>query len=132
MSYSSQLATAVEDLSRETRPGTRTPHLFFLMIRPPPSSTLSPYTTLFRSRRRTAPPARRRVPRGTPGRRGGTRAGRGDRKSTRLNSSHMSTSYAGCCVKKKKHPDGLRPPARDRRRGAEERGPVGGGDGRTR
>src|SRR5438876_6422483 len=82
--------------------------LFFLMIRRPPRSTLFPYTTLFRSKSRpstTTPqmpmnrclaPAlmrtvlpSRRIPR------------RGDRKSTRLNSSHPSISYAVFCLKKK-------------------------------
>src|SRR5207302_8391891 len=76
----------------------------------PPSSTLFPYTTLFRSRdrcgprrratragavrsRRRAPPARARPPRD------GDDA---DRKSTRLNSSHVKISYAVFCLKKKK------------------------------
>src|ERR1039458_10607355 len=67
---------------------------FFLMIRRPPRSTLFPYTTLFRSPRcdtSTATPPR-------------TRSGRpkGDRKSTRLNSSHLGISYAVFCLKKKK------------------------------
>src|SRR5215207_1306681 len=74
---------------------------FFLMLRRPPRSTLFPYTPLFRS-----PLARRR-----PGpRRCGTRQGlasggpraSGDRKSTRLNSSHEWTSYAVFCWKKKR------------------------------
>src|SRR5438477_1375170 len=77
------------------------------MVRPPPSSTLFPYTTLFRS---VAEPAVRvhlgnlAVPRSSPGdycARGTARFPR-DRKSTRLNSSHMSTSYAVFCLKKKK------------------------------
>src|SRR6266571_2114815 len=71
--------------------------LFFLMIRRPPRSTLFPYTTLFRSR--VFP-----VPRATSGhaaRYAAVRATR-DRKSTRLNSSHMSISYAVFCLKKKK------------------------------
>src|SRR6266704_4039916 len=67
---------------------------FFLMIRRPPRSTLFPYTTLFRSTGiawlysvvaillpSLFPPA--------------------DRKSTRLNSSHVSSSYAVFCLKKK-------------------------------
>src|SRR4051794_41953809 len=82
---------------------------FFLMIRRPPRSTLFPYTTLFRSaspgRRHLAAPGGRRerrigaahaarpVPRRPPG---------ADRKSTRLNSSHPSISYAVFCLKKKK------------------------------
>src|SRR5471030_3473812 len=74
---------------------------FFLMIRRPPRSTLFPYTTLFRS----LPPAwHRRHFRlcGFPSENGG-RAPRGkDRKSTRLNSSHLGISYAVFCLKKKK------------------------------
>src|SRR5438552_8828155 len=82
---------------------------FFLMLRPPPRSTLFPYTTLFRSRllRGIAGEdlvqlvqdlagedglvllgTRRRVPR--------------YRKSTRLYSSHQITSYAVFCLKKRK------------------------------
>src|SRR5438309_8896777 len=67
------------------------------MIRRPPRSTLFPYTTLFRSPR----------PRSTPtvllhsGEDGGYGEIR-DRKSTRLNSSHSSISYAVFCLKKKK------------------------------
>src|SRR2546427_7457254 len=83
------------------------------MIRRPPRSTLFPYTTLFRSHhvlarvreerregldvrhhiapfrvREPPPPPRHRAP--------------GDRKSTRLNSSHSQISYAVFCLKKKK------------------------------
>src|SRR5256885_13040822 len=70
------------------------------MIRRPPRSTLFPYTTLFRSPRRGRAPlhlrrecsvGRRRRPRPTE-----------DRKSTRLNSSHLVISYAVFCLKKKK------------------------------
>src|SRR5439155_19981033 len=67
---------------------------FFLMIRRPPRSTLFPYTTLFRSHR-VAPPGMRR---GCWGRSWQHR----DRKSTRLNSSHVAISYAVFCLKKKK------------------------------
>src|SRR2546430_5016066 len=78
------------------------------MIRRPPRSTLFPYTTLFRSRRSGGAPCRP-----LPDRRGGRRrrrtrrrrrgeSGRGDRKSTRLNSSHSQISYAVFCLKKKK------------------------------
>src|SRR4051812_49773487 len=70
---------------------------FFLMIRRPPRSTLFPYTTLFRSRRHRA----RHPPRQHAVRQAGLRRVR-DRKSTRLNSSHMSISYAVFCLKKKK------------------------------
>src|SRR5437660_12847766 len=78
---------------------------FFLMIRRPPRSTLFPYTTLFRSLhvlggalergdadaevlRRLDDLARTKIDR--------------DRKSTRLNSSHVAISYAVFCLKKKK------------------------------
>src|SRR5215212_10670288 len=67
---------------------------FFLMIRRPPRSTLFPYTTLFRSRLTlwTGPSAVFGHPSKDPG----------DRKSTRLNSSHLGISYAVFCLKKKK------------------------------
>src|SRR6478735_10261820 len=72
-------------------------NFFFLMIRRPPRSTLFPYTTLFRSRR-LAPAAQR------PQERAGRRRQRHrDRKSTRLNSSHLVISYAVFCLKKKKN-----------------------------
>src|SRR5438067_12405760 len=85
---------------------------FFLMIRRPPRSTLFPYTTLFRSlfRRgvlRHLRAARR--PRGRLKELGARQAAVArrdvaefaDRKSTRLNSSHVSISYAVFCLKKK-------------------------------
>src|SRR5256885_17058060 len=85
---------------------------FFLMIRRPPRSTLFPYTTLFRSRRlgdraEAFTDAGLLIVRGgrvaatvalTPWREGHRR----DRKSTRLNSSHLVISYAVFCLKKKK------------------------------
>src|SRR5690349_25083111 len=82
---------------------------FFLMIRRPPRSTLFPYTTLFRSPRQTISSAvggrtreARRSASGAacapPARIGGV-----DRKSTRLNSSHVEISYAVFCLKKKKN-----------------------------
>src|SRR5256885_13023969 len=83
---------------------------FFLMIRRPPRSTLFPYTTLFRSSRqlrraRTA----RRVRGGAKSRTAGGAAqpafAAEDRKSTRLNSSHLVISYAVFCLKKKKIQD---------------------------
>src|SRR5207302_11066770 len=70
---------------------------FFLMIRRPPRSTLFPYTTLFRS-----PPDRPTRPPGCAAERGGGKRARRDRKSTRLNSSHVKISYAVFCLKKKK------------------------------
>src|SRR5437660_8897207 len=76
------------------------------MIRRPPRSTLFPYTTLFRSRLRRPPrlrqPSLALVPPSTR-RPGGRSASRWrDRKSTRLNSSHVAISYAVFCLKKKK------------------------------
>src|SRR3712207_8961466 len=84
------------------------------MIRRPPRSTLFPYTTLFRSptagadRYGGAGRVRRRraADREDQGARCGLaaarpRAVRGDRKSTRLNSSHANISYAVFCLKKK-------------------------------
>src|SRR3989442_11074597 len=77
------------------------------MIRRPPRSTLFPYTTLFRSLRPAGRGARRRAEVGDPA--GATLSpGTGglkprlDRKSTRLNSSHVRISYAVFCLKKKK------------------------------
>src|SRR5690242_21514097 len=102
------------------------------MRRPPPRSTLFPYTTLFRSRRHSCERQARHVVRGelqhleNDRLRGGEfllshedqglgvqhagvagRRGFQDRKSTRLNSSHMSISYAVFCLKKKIIPDRL-------------------------
>src|SRR5258708_26665357 len=96
------------------------------MIRRPPRSTLFPYTTLFRSgqahlehrahahgavqldaaahelgqlaRDGRAQARAAKAPRGR-----GVGLGEGDRKSTRLNSSHQIISYAVFCLKKKKH-----------------------------
>src|SRR3712207_7351733 len=99
------------------------------MIRRPPRSTLFPYTTLFRSRggpglppgparprpqprhhrrpgRRHRPGRPRLRPRLHPRTRAVRPAHRrlpGDRKSTRLNSSHANISYAVFCLKKKNH-----------------------------
>src|SRR5690242_21013740 len=102
------------------------------MTRRPPGSTLFPYTTLFRSAREVKSPAigpnaalvevereNFHIPESPAGLRDGVRDGSGrcaamgtrtvrkpacraDRKSTRLNSSHMSISYAVFCLKKKK------------------------------
>src|SRR5690606_41793317 len=94
---------------------------FLLLLRPPPRSTLFPYTTLFRSDRDvvkglpkdarddlnadpiTGEPGAHPVGTGV-GAAGGAVAGAavGDRKSTRLNSSHVKISYAVFCLKKKK------------------------------
>src|SRR3989442_6360679 len=83
------------------------------MIRRPPRSTLFPYTTLFRSLVEQMPRRQRRAKPERPRRqqhvlRGGIDGGPGrarrrrDRKSTRLNSSHVRISYAVFCLKKKK------------------------------
>src|SRR5438034_6043715 len=83
------------------------------MIRPPPRSTLFPYTTLFRSAEAVEerPQERLRVAHALPEllARGLVRVDdrippREDRKSTRLNSSHTVISYAVFCLKKKKTP----------------------------
>src|SRR5256885_11194023 len=74
------------------------------MIRRPPRSTLFPYTTLFRSSgRAVSRPSQDRAGRRGPARRRTTRrsADSPDRKSTRLNSSHLVISYAVFCLKKK-------------------------------
>src|SRR5204862_3099989 len=71
------------------------------MIRRPPRSTLFPYTTLFRS----CPRSRYHFgpwPSASRLRADRHREAEGDRKSTRLNSSHVEISYAVFCLKKKK------------------------------
>src|SRR5438876_8422464 len=84
---------------RKKRTSVQILTIFFLIFRRPPRSTLFPYTTLFRSARdicsqigvvrcRIAPLLHL--------------AQFLDRKSTRLNSSHPSISYAVFCLKKKK------------------------------
>src|SRR3712207_7258797 len=92
------------------------------MIRRPPRSTLFPYTTLFRSECQPPTPFWDKDPRTaepillelSPTSSKGGKRGRflpkrtvnvdlGDRKSTRLNSSHANISYAVFCLKKKKH-----------------------------
>src|SRR5690348_18108629 len=94
------------------------------MLRRPPSSTLFPYTTLFRSvlllavshdqhvqslappiehRVGAMPAAVRRIETHRASERAVHPGERQDRKSTRLNSSHPSISYAVFCLKKKKH-----------------------------
>src|SRR5690242_21106893 len=87
-------------------PFYRTAIFFFLVIRRPPRSTLFPYTTLFRSRQVPAEdeqeseqrqPLLDEVAHCSPPPAGE----QPDRKSTRLNSSHMSISYAVFCLKKK-------------------------------
>src|SRR3712207_8045506 len=93
------------------------------MIRRPPRSTLFPYTTLFRSEREVAleigaalaeavaaqpglEPDAVAAKLAVDGRAVAAEAGgdRGDRKSTRLNSSHANISYAVFCLKIKKKP----------------------------
>src|SRR3712207_8192981 len=91
--------------------------LLFLMIRRPPRSTLFPYTTLFRSRPEPGYYRERDAQavleaKLTDARRGAVKRARsgitfhdaaeGDRKGTRLNSSHANISYAVFCLQKKK------------------------------
>src|SRR5258708_24374063 len=71
------------------------------MIRRPPRSTLFPYTTLFRSVEDVVLRSEVEVV-GIGGRAEERAAPAGDRKSTRLNSSHQIISYAVFCLKKKK------------------------------
>src|SRR5690554_7287310 len=95
-------------------------HIFFSILRRPPLSTLFPYTPLFRSPaaplrapRWPPPGALLRAPPGSPpppppARSASSRGNNPpagsprDRKSTRLNSSHVRISYAVFCLKKKK------------------------------
>src|SRR5690242_21246568 len=93
------------------------------MSRPPPRSTLFPYTTLFRS---LAPPVTIRAlasgghiwrdPENLTLAAGTRTLDITDRKSTRLNSSHMSISYAVFCLKKKKENEAKNNWAQVRRR----------------
>src|SRR5437762_8814644 len=80
-------------------------YLFLLILRPPPRSPLFPYTTLFRSRNRDHHAARcdAEVERLVQPLAAvlEEHVGEGDRKSTRLNSSHRCISYAVFCLKKK-------------------------------
>src|SRR5438876_6456110 len=71
------------------------------MIRRPPRSTLFPYTTLFRSRLIIVELRQERA-QDLAGAERAVGLGKIDRKSTRLNSSHPSISYAVFCLKKKK------------------------------
>src|SRR5256885_11455285 len=100
------------------------------MIRRPPRSTLFPYTTLFRSNdatpivmlRAVVSPSRRRTSAAATTRTsiridsvidqrcGHQTTKNEDRKSTRLNSSHLVISYAVFCLKKKNN---IKPPERD-------------------
>src|SRR5439155_23771137 len=84
---------------------------FFLILRRPPRSTLFPYTTLFRSlvdltvshvavSQTNFEAAPVTITASIEGR---SVAGKEDRKSTRLNSSHVAISYAVFCLKKKKN-----------------------------
>src|SRR5690606_42157244 len=82
-----------------------TDSFFFLMTRRPPRSTLFPYTTLFRSMDLAAitwGTEYYRLAKGRPGPRGDSGFEEEDRKSTRLNSSHVKISYAVFCLKKKR------------------------------
>src|SRR2546426_5075527 len=93
------------------------------MIRRPPRSTLFPYTTLFRSKRiekttmtnaeantaanvaeqgATVAPEKASSKKGTSQKKGALKGRKTDRKSTRLNSSHLVISYAVFCLKKKR------------------------------
>src|SRR5438445_5760601 len=75
---------------------------FFSMLRRPPTSTLFPYTTLFRSRCVSSACPHRTSRRARSRNSSRSKGSRRDRKSTRLNSSHANISYAVFCLKKKK------------------------------
>src|SRR5437773_9726759 len=95
---------------------------FFFVVRRPPISTLFPYTTLFRSyfsckwRMATGLPLSSTRASASPSLTRSTtlRAKEGDRKSTRLNSSHITISYAVFCLKKKKQQVTYNLPAKNR------------------
>src|SRR2546422_1317233 len=76
---------------------------FFLMIRRPPRSTLFPYTTLFRSNGANEAAYNGAFAVTVSNATTFTYTTNGDRKSTRLNSSHGYISYAVFCLKKKKN-----------------------------
>src|SRR5205809_5740382 len=82
----------------------------FDVLHRPPRSTLFPYTTLFRSRRTDAGSIDEHDPAlEYMGRQKHIYSSAGDRKSTRLNSSHGYISYAVFCLEnKKRHPDRVR------------------------
>src|SRR5690606_40789627 len=99
------------------RPPMHTAHpIFVFMLHPPPRSTLFPYTTLFRSLADGRVPDVREVRHLAAGADlhvlrlderadlavGAEHRAGSDRKSTRLNSSHVKISYAVFCLKKKK------------------------------
>src|SRR5207249_8571248 len=95
---------------------------FFLLLSRPPRSTLFPYTTLFRSQESIGARPGGRLPLGflqaQPAQLDnlGMQEAERDRKSTRLNSSHVSISYAVFCLKKKKHTSEKAPAAADAKR----------------
>src|SRR5205807_4147197 len=91
---------------RDTLAGQHLQPLFFFMPRPPPISTLFPYTTLFRSHFFQGRPGEKDFVHAFPAHGCGIFVR--DRKSTRLNSSHLVISYAVFCLKKK-----IKPAARD-------------------
>src|SRR5947207_4068213 len=91
-----------------------TPSVFFIMLRPPPRSTLFPYTTLFRSQAMLVARIDGHIAARIDQKASFAHVGEQilvvqaiaflpDRKSTRLNSSHTVISYAVFCLKKKKH-----------------------------
>src|SRR5205814_9015991 len=96
-----ETGTLVDMLQK--RAGMTRSGLLVLRLPPAPSSTLFPYTTLFRSRALSS--LRQRLPQPEALRDPPRLIRRGelpeDRKSTRLNSSHLGSSYAVFCLKKK-------------------------------
>src|SRR5471030_1987126 len=95
-SYTPSAAACSSSESSRSRSTALSVRFFFLMIRRPPRSTLFPYTTLFRSAlkfRRTCVALQISLSM--------LLIVGADRKSTRLNSSHLGISYAVFCLKKK-------------------------------
>src|ERR1039457_5655612 len=101
------------------RPLARGLFFFFLMIRRPPRSTLFPYTTLFRSD--IEPDSHELQQLLQHGQYHGAR----DRKSTRLNSSHLVISYAVFCLKKNNRSNASLAGTSDH---LHHKAPVGGGE----
>src|SRR5437762_14036852 len=94
------MGTRMQTLFHTTHPFLS---FFFLRIRPPPRSTLFPYTTLFRSGAEAAQGLRVFLYLAAQRHAAAVEVLKNpDRKSTRLNSSHRCISYAVFCLKKKK------------------------------
>src|SRR5690606_41313232 len=108
LSHTPAPATASQPCtSYQTRPTTSSSSFLYSLPRRPPSSTLFPYTTLFRSISivELADSIRYPMPTLDATVSEMTEPTKADRKSTRLNSSHVKNSYAVFCLKKKTRAD---------------------------